>query len=159
MTAVISDNVNQARNLIQQGASAQYREMYSDSNEAIYRTPLTVAVDVKNLWMLRMLLEDGKADPNYMTMPENGGTTPLIRACFAQNERLVKLLLRYNADVNQVNSPFRQSPLYIAVQEAGDNMEIINILLNAGANIDAQTRLGGTPLWLACEFKKDKAIY
>jgi ankyrin repeat protein len=79
--------------------------------------------------------------------------TPLHVACKCNHLDIVNFLLVYNADINAPMNGFF-TPLHSSV--LARNVKIIQCLLNAGANIDAQTIHGDTALDLAYLIKDNE---
>jgi ankyrin repeat protein len=105
------------------------------SNELFYVDDVEIAT---------LLLEVG-VDPNVQTKL---GTTPLSFAVRHGNIPLIKLLLKYGADPN--------TKLYDGdsiLHLANANMEIINILLEAGIDINTQNDKGYTYLFSLVELR------
>jgi ankyrin repeat protein len=82
--------------------------------------------------------------------------TPLHWACQRGFVELVRLLLANGADANGQNSD-GQSPLVVAIHAGGAasaaHLEVISILLDAGADVNCDTAADGTgtPLHFAAE--------
>jgi truncated hemoglobin YjbI len=103
-----------------------------------------MAIDMPRM---RLLLELG-ADVN---MPGTGGHNPLYRVTNGTDARseedgtaAVELLLQYGADVNQVTGVGGMTPLHMSARRG--TVRIAEVLLNAGASIDAPDKNGETPL-------------
>jgi ankyrin repeat protein len=98
--------------LIQYGANIHTQCQYGKCQQA----PLHLAVRMKNIPMIRLLLEKG-ADVNAK---DEGGKTPLCLAIYTENNEIVKLLLSYGADPNVVFSNKLQmvsTPLRLALRK------------------------------------------
>lgn len=117
------------------------------------RTPLHTAARCGNLAAVQQLLDAG-SDPNARDF---GGQTPLHDALvtdptdsYPDSADVVKLLLRYGADANAIDTTDKRSPLnYYAYgverySEAVDRN--VDALLMAGADIDQVNGYGCTPL-------------
>ena len=88
---------------------------------------------------LRELLDAG-ADPNEFA-PD--GFTPLTLACFFKRPEAARLLLDRGADVHQRarNENIQVLPIHSAAADGG-SVEIVRMLLDAGADVNA-TQPGG----------------
>lgn len=92
------------------------------------------------LYLVELFLQQG-GDSNSV-VEETSGATLLIKAAFANNLNLIKLLVFQGVDVNKalINGT---SALHIS---SARNTEIANFLLANGANPNVQDKLGDTPL-------------
>jgi ankyrin repeat protein len=73
--------------------------------------------------------------------------TPLMHAILASDAdpSTVRLLIERGAAVNAVDGVQKWTPLHFAARDG--NEEIVEVLLNAGASVDAVNISGNTPLW------------
>lgn len=73
--------------------------------------------------------------------------TPLTYAVYHNKQEYVEILLEEGADPNKKNS-ILESPLYMAVTQEKPNENILNLLINNGANVNdsSNARGGYTPL-------------
>ncbi|ARF02636.1 SWPV1-019 [Shearwaterpox virus] len=139
--------------------------------------PLEIAVAFRNEEAIKMLIRYGaKPSPkicsnsslheavlkdDYLMMKELldkkayvnnvlyfGAFTPLCLAVYHNKTNLVKLLLKYSADVNIPNIEL-STPLHLAVR--AKNIKIVKLLVNNEADIDIEDDYGNTPLTLAVE--------
>lgn len=98
-------------------------------------TPLAGAVVQEQVGVVRFLLDKG-ADPN---IPNKHGLTPLEHACGREKTNglaLAKLLLARGASVNATNvTGFTITPLDWAI--SADNTELVKLLLDHGAIVGA----------------------
>lgn len=120
-------------------------------------TPLNAATFGDDTAAIRFLLDAG-ADIN--TPDTFIGLTPLMNAAGNRNLAAVKLLLAKGASVNAVSKTEGLPKIQTGTVEFGGwtpllmsaafgPPEAVNVLLNAGAKIDAQDYRGFTPLMLA----------
>jgi len=101
------------------------------------------------LKMARLLLSHG-ADPNAR---DEDAKTPLYWACQWQNYDVVKQLIDRGAKVNLLEAGRQElysnyDPLIMAAQKR--KPEIVQLLLEAGADMEVRDEAGYTPLHLAC---------
>ena len=112
------------------------------------KCPLLIACQRKgNIAM--MLLERG-ADPNV----EKDYQTPLKLAAANGDAILVKQLLTYGANVNQMQN-VSHTALHIAIDKCKSTLnevyvKTVQVLLKSGADINVLNHRGETPLYVAC---------
>jgi ankyrin repeat protein len=138
------------RLMIDHGADVMARDKDGTSG-------LEAAASVNDSESVRLLLSKG-ADANAK---DAANLTPLLQAAWNgdRNAEVVKLLLEHGADVNAVsaevldtakNGPLALgflTPLLAAVPQG--SYETVELLVNAGANVNARDARGMTPLALA----------
>lgn len=78
---------------------------------------------------------NGGIDANVVNAIKNGGNTPLKLAVMGDHTRTVKILVDRGADVN------RGAPLVMGAYNG--NGDIVKILLEAGANVEARADFDG----------------
>jgi len=69
------------------------------------------------------------------------GDTPLLFATYKHNIEIIKLLIDAGADVNKPNDN-DWTPLLVASNEFGPDIELCKIFVNAGANLDTKCNIG-----------------
>lgn len=138
------------RLLIDKGADVQAKDF-------LKTTALKAATFGNDTETVRLLLDAG-LDPNAADLP---GLTPLMMAAgWNGNLETVKMLLAKGANVNAVSRPVMGLPTRIAPSKFGNLTalimaapfgppELIQTLLDAGANVNAKDVRGMTPLMLA----------
>jgi ankyrin repeat protein len=150
IAATYDGSVEAGRLMIEKGADVNAKDGSGTS-------VLEAAATVNNLEFARLLLAKG-ANPNTV---DDGGFTPLTQAAGNgdRNAAMIKLLLDHSAAVNVVSSDTleivkngsialgRLTPLILAVSQA--NFESVQLLVEAGANVNALDVRGMTPLALA----------
>ncbi|KAI5090885.1 ankyrin repeat and SOCS box protein 2 isoform X2 [Silurus meridionalis] len=113
-----------------------------------HQTPLILAVSREHFLCVEYLLEKG-ADPKIPTVTNE---TPLYEACATSNVRMVHLLLRHGADVNQrcfdgwtaLHESVSQDALEISC--ATSNVRMVHLLLKHGADVNQRCFDGWTAL-------------
>lgn len=97
--------------------------------------------------------EDGGSDDDSEPEVVAHYWTPLHIAAQAHNAQSAKLLLDYGADVNFVAYTGKaQTPLMLAVQSSSDeDADLVQMLIDRGANVDAVGPAGATALHFACD--------
>jgi ankyrin repeat protein len=110
--------------------------------------PLGYAVQIDNLDTVRLLLARG-ADPNAM---KQGGLAVMTCAAIHGNPDIVKILIEAKANVNPPKQPW--SPLTEAAR--GDHIEVMKLLIAAGANLNERAYDGWTPLMMAVSAGKHR---
>lgn len=108
-------------------------------------TPLWVAATSGSAAMVARLLQ-ARGDPNLA--PDTGGT-PLMIASRQGNIGTVQSLLAHDADVNATEGAQNQTALMWAV--AQQRAAVVQVLLDAGADLDARTNASRRHLLLCCQ--------
>ena len=123
----------------------------------IQTTPLLLAVEENNYEVCRILLEAG-ANPNLCSRPMKN--SPLSGAASKGSVALVKLLIRYGADVTHVNMNGASVVLNAVAQSSGviGKLETLETLLYADAPHDRKDFEGNTPLMMVSLFGSGKDI-
>ena len=113
------------------------------------RQPVHIAALTGNLrvveWLLRILPESLNSGDS-----ENDNFTPLHEAAFEQQNHVVEYLIRQPAINIEALTDGGQTPLHIAARNGA--MICVTLLMNAGANVQAEDFFGRTPQALALEF-------
>lgn len=92
--------------------------------------------------IMKLLLANG-ADPNFNV---EDGRTPLTRECDEGYFNTSKILLEGGADANMPNSGNGMTPLMYAANATEEALQLCELLIQYGADIDAQDDNGMTPL-------------
>ncbi len=156
----VGSDVELARVLIDAGAEV-------DAVNARNRTPLQVAAYInsrKRYDVMKLLLESG-ADPNR---EDENGQTPVHRMLDLYHPRKAKLLLEFGAkndifvasligDTQFIEAELKRDPSLVrthdpsgntalGVAAAANQIEVVKLLLDAGAPVDIRDNYGDTPL-------------
>jgi ankyrin repeat protein len=103
-----------------------------ESTDSYLRTALLLATLHKNEELLGWLIEQG-ANINHQ---DRNGDSALHFAGQEKNEDAAKLLLKAGADLNVVDV-YANAPLWRAVFNAKDDLRIVKLYIQGGANLDA----------------------
>jgi ankyrin repeat protein len=106
-------------------------------------TPLSRACTNGNAQLVDLLLKAG-ANPNT---PIGTGETPLMTCARAGNAEAVRMLLVHGADVNAKEPNQNQTALMWAAAE--QHPKVVQVLIEANADLRAHTKLGFTALHFA----------
>ena len=107
------------------------------------------AVRVNDIAKVTALLRQ-RANPNSI---DDGGWTPLLRACHRGDPKLVRALLDHQADPNFAD-PSKRTALHLAAHDA----TLADMLIDAGADLTRRDSAGRTPLICAVDRANEKAI-
>jgi len=137
LVAVANHSVEIVRVLIDAGADVNAQDLQLDS-------PLLLAGAEGTLEILQLILE---ANPDFGKYNRFGGT-PLIPACERGHLEVVQTLLKTDVDIDHVNNLGWTALLEAIVLSNGGprHQQIIQLLVDAGADIAIADRDGVTPL-------------
>ena len=131
------------------GPAAVFSERDTKGETVLHAAAVAGRVEVAEL-----LMELGGAD--FMNIRSaNFEDTPLHFACMEENGEVAKLLVKYGADVNAVNSNGK-SALHYACRFSFD---LVKFLIEHGANFLLVTHEGRSPLHLSCWYCPEAALY
>lgn len=131
--------------LIKAGASIETAE------GAHGQRPIHSAVESGNAWLVDCLCRNGAEIVSKLT----GGATALHRACLHNNRVVAKQLIEADADVNMTDNEGDTPLIYMVYRFSSQNIsfadfeETANLLLAAGADVDAKMRGGYAALHVA----------
>jgi ankyrin repeat protein len=108
-------------------------------------TPLLQAIDANQPKAALSLLTRG-ANPN---LRDKNGTHPFVAAIVMGEPELVAQFLTKDIDPNMPMDLIATTPLMIAALE--NQLELVKILVNAGASLDQQNQEGTTALMMAAD--------
>lgn len=115
------------------------------------QSALSNAAAAGDLELTEMLLK-AKAKPELPGLV----LTPMMFAVFAGNGDLVRLLVRYGAEVNYATKEYGQSALTSAI--TAGKPEMVALLIELGANVNQKTPDGDTPLKMAKNGDQDDVV-
>ena len=135
-SAVMQNQFDAVRLLLQEGAPASVANRYGV-------TPLYLAALNGNAAIAAELLTAG-SDPNSLTPT---GETILMIAARTGTPEVLTLLLDAGANLETREAEFAQTALMLAVRE--NNVDAITLLIERGADVNASTRIGEPPAFVA----------
>jgi ankyrin repeat protein len=121
-------------------------------SEADLSEALVAAAGLNRPAEAALLLEAG-ADPNFQML----GLSVIVTATRENSVAVLELLLRNGGNPN-LKVMFDWSPLHHAILEGGSRHQALEVLILAGADIDARTSLQVTPLHRAAAFCDGRAV-
>ena len=116
---------------------------------ALGRTPLLVAVSGGFVNIVYMLIENSA---NVDAVSDNSGLTSLAIAVSSLNIEIITLLLENQANIHFEMPYTRRTVLHLAVDavdESQERIDVINLLIEHEADINARDNLHHTPLFIA----------
>ncbi|KAK0631157.1 ankyrin repeat-containing domain protein [Bombardia bombarda] len=150
MTAIDTGNKNLVEMLIDNQYGKPATVDVFDERLSWDNTPLTRAIDKGFPEIFQLLLDKGKADVNYVG---KDGETPLFLASYRGRFDMAKTLLARGADVNAKNADDGWTPFH----GAHDIPDMLDLLLDHGAEIDAQAN-SGTAMMNAIRFGQATSV-
>lgn len=109
-------------------------------------TPMTVAAEKGNMDIIRMLVEDGKADVNAKS---SYGITPLIAAASAGQAEVVTYLVKNGASATATDDLGKTATIYAASYDDPDALDDLVSMERATVNMPDNN--GNTPLIYAAQ--------
>lgn len=119
------------------------------------RTALMCAIDNDNYEIAQLLIKHGSLD-----VKDSLGKSALIHAFESPNglyHQIVKALLVHKASVNQPDDQ-NKTPLMYAIEKMDPSKACVSLLLEAGADVNAQNNEGTTALMLAVELERSDVV-
>jgi ankyrin repeat protein len=153
--AAMEGRIEVARALLQAGANAR-------KSNGRGQTPLHMASENGCIEIVRALLEAG-AGADVRKHDENGGSSPISRACEGKHLEVFRALVEAGGDVNKLDSGGRTALHYASYHGLTEGVRYLCV--ERGADLNKRTSDGRTPLFLALEVydwyseqrKQDKA--
>ena len=143
--ALVSDNSSTMVDLI-------FRGFDPNTLDTRGRPGLVSALHQDSLKVFEVLLKAPKINVN---LASKQGETPLMMACIKGHLDLVKQLIKLGADVNREG----WAPLhYAASADTPKTLDIVKLLLEESAYIDAASPNGTTPLMLAAQYSSEAVV-
>ncbi|MBV8250165.1 MAG: ankyrin repeat domain-containing protein [Comamonas sp.] len=143
--ALVSDNDSAMVNLIFRGFDANTLDTRG-------RPGLVAALHQDSLRVFKVLLSAPRVDVNLASRQNE---TPLMMACIKGHLDIARELIKRGADVNREG----WTPLhYAASADLPKTLDIVKLLLEENAYIDAASPNGTTPLMLAAQYSSEAVV-
>mmetsp|Transcript_4699 Transcript_4699/g.7269 ORF Transcript_4699/g.7269 Transcript_4699/m.7269 type:complete len:476 (+) Transcript_4699:67-1494(+) len=145
-------NLELVQFLLENGARTNVAQHDNSKTRLPGTTALCVASELGHIEIVRTLLKknaDVRSTGSYMA----NGNTPLIRAIYGGNIEIALLLLENGAPIDCYSEV---SPLYVASQKG--ILQIVQALLDKGANVDAGGDYEGSPVSIATQNGHTKVV-
>jgi hypothetical protein len=143
--AVIADEIDQVKNLLISGATANFLDVDLDETALLYSTRRG------DLDMVTAVLAGG-ADPN---LSNSKGEAPLMLIHDEDGAKLIPVLVNAGATVNQED---HNGDTALTRAARNSNPEIVKALLDAGAFVNAANHAGKTALMIAAKESEDENV-
>ena len=140
--AIRNDNVGKLKNLLQRGFDPNTRNEKGQPG-------LTVAMQEQSPKVARILVDQPSLDVNALNL---AGESALMIAAIKGDLASVRLLLDRDARINQPG----WTPLHYAA--SGPEPMTVEWLLDRGAEVDALSPNGSTPLMLAAQYGSEGSV-
>ena len=137
--AIMANNVEICQLLLDKGADINHL-VGTDQKGSL----LELAIVCESDEVISLLIENG-ANVDYV---DKEGISIADYAVINGNENALRILLRYNADINTSSPDSGFSPLLYSVLY--DSFNMMNLLLSSGANIETVDNDGNNALHLLC---------
>jgi len=125
--------------LLNKGAEIDKPDIYGN-------TPLHAAVEAGHINIVKLLLDNGA----NINKTNNNEYTPLYTAVEIERPDIVDLLLKKGAKIRFESKPNTTPIHHISIYETGDiGVELLNVFIKNGVNINEQDIHGYTPLHIA----------
>jgi len=153
--AVYMQHNDVAELLIANGADVNW---LWDNKKETWGTPLHAAAWFNNVEMVQRLIDNG-ADPDLLSKYSRG-TTPLHWAVWNQSEEVARMLLDNGAEVDLATDLGVTPLMYMLDPKARSIrlLDLVALLLEAGADPDLQDKIGDTALHYAARGGREEAV-
>ncbi len=159
--AVEQKNIKRVRELLSQGADVNKPSKTIGGPT----TPFEVAIRSNDYDLFLLVAEKG----GDITQVNKGGSLPIHLAAYSWNFdlRIVQYLLDHGADIHARDKLLGLQPIHIAVGGAhfmghgkldNHSADMVGFLIENGADIEARTRHGSTPLIVAADYSDFEAV-
>jgi predicted component of type VI protein secretion system len=119
-------------------------------------TQLKIAVQSMDVERTKKILSEGNVNINVRMFRD---APPIYQAAYRSNAEMTKLLIENGADLSQRDFQGETALHTAAFHSPGKGLTVIQLLLNAGADVNAKRNDGNTPLDLATMGFRSKGAF
>jgi len=148
--AAVSGNLDILKLLVDAGANLNIK----GGKQGQEITPLMAAVASKSTPTVEYLLRTKRINVN---IEDKDGWSALGGASRYGTSDIVRLLIRFGADVDQGQGEAESTPLMLATTDPA-NIESVKHLIRAKAEVDKENTNGDTPLTIASYYENNEAV-
>ena len=149
MEAALSGKKEIVDLLLNNGASANAIDLQGNNPILLVMNSM---ISERKIDIIQTLIKKG-ADVNVIN---NDGNSALLIGCKIGDESSVRLLIDNKADVNPRDIKNGETPLISSIQSG--SLDIVNILIKRGADVNKPNFDGETPLMIASWYKKGSIV-
>lgn len=132
------------------------QQLLASTKDKQHVSQLAKCLHMASLWGHQNCV-DALLEAGAMTnVHDINGNTPLIVAVRQDHVNIVKTLIEAKSNVNKATYLAHATPLHYAVSSG--SLNCARLLIGAGADVEAQTSSGRTPLMLACRSGHEHAV-
>jgi ankyrin repeat protein len=146
--AVLNDDIDAVEEFLREGGNPNHVSIEPGRGTALFEAVQNGSKDI-----VLKLLQSG-AGVNHVAPLARWRDSPLLGAAFWEDAGIVSILIEHGADVNAKDQRQQYALHHTSQGDGGRNPEVIRLLKQHGARIEAQDQFGMTPFLAACSSHK-----